>query len=356
MLDKTEERAVKTIRFLALASFATVLASPIHAMNWCALPDIVPQQASDLERLAPRVEALTGCARQSTDSAHHAKWVCEDDPSTDGIFEGVHINYFREPGQSIHLVVLTMGMTDLDVLRRCGQRSVRDGDKFVAGNVALRDRLSFGFSGPRLTLTSVISEGMSAIVSDTKVVGEDDMVRGFWQGLHGITAEQYPSTSVKLAGLSPVSSDVYSIAQAFQNRGSTVRQSEEIGGTFPKWTLSPPVGLGGVREVIVEGFVRHVLNADYVLESTSDYERFIGLLDAEYGRSERSTYEGCTYRWWRSGRVSIRGEHCPGVSDTLRFMNDVAGDQLSQVSQKIEADKAASAGGDDEPTIDDDMF
>jgi len=242
------------------------------------------------------------------------------------------------------------------VLRRCGLRDLRDGEKFSAGNVAYRDRISFGFTGPRLTLSSILDKGMAAIVSDTKSFGEDDRVKGLWNGLYGITVVDYPSTGVKLAGVSPISTDVHGIVAAFEGRGSTVLSSNDTGESFPKWTLSPPVGLGGVKEVVIEGFVRHLLRADYILESTADYERFIGLLDAEYGRSERSSENGCTYRWWDAGRMSIRGEHCPGKSDSLRFFNNVAGDQLEQVAAKMEADKASTSDDPKKPVIDDDMF
>lgn len=343
--------------FLSLVGLAAAASAvPAQAMNWCSLPQITPRFESDFEKLAPTVAALTGCARQSTDSAHRAKWVCEDNPATPDKFETVHIHFIREPGQGIHLLVLSLGMTDLNVLRRCGLRDLRDGEKFSAGNVAYRDRISFGFTGPRLTLTSILDKGMAAIVSDTKSYGEDDRVKGLWNGLYGITVVDYPSTGVKLAGVSPISTDVYGIVAAFEGRGSTVLSSNDTGESFPKWTLSPPVGLGGVREVVIEGFVRHLLRADYILESTADYERFIGLLDAEYGRSERSSEKGCIYRWWDAGRMSIRGEHCPGKSDSLRFFNDIAGDQLEQVAAKMETDKANNSDDPKKPVIDDDMF
>lgn len=325
-------------------------------MNWCGLPQAIPQREADFERLAPTVEALTGCPRQPSDSAHRATWVCPDDPATKDTYEGVHFNYWREPGQGIHLVVLAAGLTNLDMLRRCGLRDLRDGERFAAGNVAYRDRIQFGILGPRLTLTSIVPKGMGTIISDTKFSGEDSNVESLWQGIHGIRVESYPSTSVKLAGVSPISNTAEAVVAAFEARGAQVRNTEDLDDTFPKWTLSPPVGLAGVTEVVVEGFVRHLLRADYILASTADYERYIGLLDAEYGQSSRTSEGGCTYRWWESGRVSIRGEHCPGKSDSLRFFNDVAGDQLNQVAAKLEADKAKPNSDPNKPAIDADMF
>ena len=343
--------------FAGLAATLMLLGtSPANAMNWCSLPQIIPQREADLERLAPTVEALTGCARKPSDSAHRANWVCADDPATADVYEGVHITYYREPGQGIHMIVLAAGMTDLDRLRRCGSRDLRDGGRFAAGNVAYRDRVQFGIVGPRLTLTSIMPQGMAAIISDTKSFGEDPNVEGLWNGIHGIKVESYPSTSVKLAGVSPISKDVAEIVAAFQARGSEIRKAEDLDDTFPKWTLSSPVGLAGVNEVVVEGFVRHLLRADYIFASTADYQRYIGLLDAEYGQSRRTNEGGCTYRWWESGRVSIRGEHCPDKTDSLRFFNDVAGDQLEQIAAKLEADKAKPNADPNKPAIDADMF
>ena len=339
-----------------VVSVGLLSSAPANAMNWCGLPQVIPQREADFERLAPTVEGLTGCARQASDSAHRANWTCPDDPATKDTYEGVHIHYFREPGQGVHLVVIAAGLSNLDMLRRCGLRDIRDGERFSAGNVAYRDRIQFGILGPRLTLTSVVPKGMAAIISDTKSYGEDSNVEAIWQGIHGIKVESYPTTSVKLAGVSPISSDSATIVAAFERRGSQVRKTEDLDGAFPKWTLSAPVGLAGVSEVIVEGFVKHLLRADYVLNSTGDYERYIGLLDGEYGQSRRTSEGGCTYRWWESGRISIRGEHCLGKSDSLRFFNDVAGDQLEQVAAKLEADKAKPNSDPDKPAIDPDML
>lgn len=46
----------------------------------------------------------------------------------------------------------------------------------------------------------------------------------------------------------------------------------------------------------------------------------------------------------------------PGKSDSLRFFNDVSGDQLNQVAAKLEADKAKPNADPNKPAIDADMF
>lgn len=347
---------VKRVLAGLAASLAALVTTPAGAMNWCGVPQIIPQRESDFERLAPTVAALTGCPRQPSDSAHRAAWACPDDPATKDTYEGVHIHYFREPGQGVYLVVLAARMTTLDMIRRCGIRDVRDGERFVAGNVAYRDRVRFGVLGPRLTLTSVDPDGMAAIISDTRSYGEDTNVEALWSGIHGIKVESYPSTRVELAGVSPITTDAESVVAAFQARGAQLRKAEKVGGMFPEWTLSAPVGLAGVNEVVVEGFVRHLLSASYTLSGTADYARYIALLDGEYGQSRRTSEDGCAHRWWTSGRVSIRGEHCPGKPDRLQFFNDVAGEQLNEVAAKLKADRAKPASGTERPTIDTDMF
>src|SRR3546814_3996269 len=77
----------------------------------------------------------------------------------------------------------------------------------------------------------------------------------------------------------------------------------------PKWLLSPPTGLAGVTEIAIEGFAKHLHTARYSLAGTADYERYIGILDAEYGKSERRPNGDCTYRIWESGQMVVRGEH-----------------------------------------------
>jgi hypothetical protein len=332
------------------------ISSPAAAMNWCSLPQIVPRTGADFEKLLPSIGPLTGCAREPSDSAHKATWSCPDDPTTADVFEGAMIFLNREPGADAHLIVLTLDRTNLDVLRGCGIVGMRDGEKFAAGNVALRDRVTMGYAGPRLTLTSVIPEGVAAIISDTKYVSEDPMVEGMWTGLHGIVVETSPWTSVRLAGQNPLTSKATAIVSAFESRGSKILSTDDAGKTIPTWKLSPPVGLAGVSEVSITGFVEHFLRAEYVMGTTSDYERFVGLLDAEYGKSTRTPKGACTYRWWESGRMTIMGEHCPGKSDLLRFTSITAADQLQQVLEKIEADEAKSGKPNAKPTIDGDML
>lgn len=343
----------RSLLFASAISLAGM--SPAHAMNWCGILDVIPSTAADFDRMSPKVEASTGCSRQSTDSAHHATWLCPDDPTTVDEYEGVRISFFREPGKSVHMAVFAAGLTDLDRFRRCGRKELRDGPRFKAGNVAYRDKIELGTLGPQLTLTAVLSNGLSAIVSDGRTY-KDDGEKWLSRWFHGITTDVYPTTEVRLAGGSPISNNVSSIVAAFQRRGSGVKTTEDLDGLFPKWTLSPPTGLAGVREVTVNGFIKHLLTAEYTLSSTADYERYIGILDSEYGKSRRVSESGCTYRWWESGSMTIQGEHCPGNSSKLRFRNEVALAQMQQVAAKLEADKNKPDNSPDKQTIDRDML
>mgnify|MGYP005853398013 CR=1 FL=1 len=320
-------------------------------MNWCSLPQITPERESDFDRIAVSVERLTGCASAPSESAHHLEWQCADDPQTD-TFEGVQINLVREPGKSTHLIVLGVGLTDFAMLRACGLGDLHDEGRFVPGNVAIRDRIRIGRFGPRLTLASVIDTHASAIISDNATSGEHAGVQHLLEAFFGFRTELYPSTEVKLAGLNPISTDVRSIVTAFQKRGSAV-MSTNLDPEFPEWKLSPPIGLAGVEGVTITGFINHLMRAKYDLATTEDYERYIALLDTEYGRSERNVVNGCSQRRWASGRMIIRGEHCPGASTSLWFLNGVAVDQVDLAVAKLdERDEA----GEVKPPIDRDMF
>jgi hypothetical protein len=339
----------------AILLFALAFSAPANAMDWCSILKIIPRKAVDLERLAPSVEPLTGCARQASDSAHWATWLCPDDPATPDVYEGVRISYFREPGKSIHMIVLASDLGSLDILRRCGVRDLRDGRRFDPGNIAFRDRVQFGALGPQLTLLSISPKGFAGIISDGETFTEaGTKMFSLWS--RGITVESAPVTDVKLAGKNPISNDVETIVSAFKERGSSVKEQKDLDGPFPQWRLTPPTGLAGVTEVVIKGFSRHLQIADYILESTTDYERYIAILDSEYGKSRREVEAGCTYRWWESGDMAIRGEHCPAKSDSLRFYNSVALRQLDQVAAKLKADDAKDVNDPAMPTIDRDML
>src|SRR3546814_5334529 len=88
---------------------------------------------------------------------------------------------------------------------------IRDGARFAAGTVAYRDRIIY--RNARLTLTSIVPGGPSAIISDTKFIGEDPFVTRFWERVYGINVEPYPSTEARLAGLSPIASDAHAIVE-----------------------------------------------------------------------------------------------------------------------------------------------
>lgn len=340
-------------RALKVAASCVLLALtvPASAMNWCSLPQITPERESDFDRIAGSVERLTGCSSAPNESAHHLVWQCPDDPRTD-TFEGVQVSLVREPGKSVHLIVLGVGLTDFSMLRECGLADLHDEGRFVPGNVAIRDRIRLGRFGPRLTLASVIDTDAAAIISDNSSSGEHAGVQHLLEAFFGFRTELYPSTEVKLAGMSPISTDVRSIVTAFQKRGSAVI-STNLDTDFPEWKLSSPVGLAGVEGVTITGFINHLIRAKYDLATTADYERYIALLDNQYGQSERTVASGCTQRRWNSGRIIIRGEHCPGVSNSLWFMNAVVIDQVDSAVAKLEEREKA---GEVKPPIDRDMF
>lgn len=329
---------MKSVIFLAVTWAITPV--PVYAMDWCNLLEIIPRDQSDFEKISGSVETLTGCRSQPSDSAHRATWACPDDQATEEVYEGVHISLYREPGEGVYLVVAAAEIRSLDRLRGCMPGETRDGSRFVAGNVAYRDRLIY--RGARLTLTSIVPGGPAAIISDRKSYGEDPVVTRFWRNLYGIAVEPHPSTEVRLSGLSPIENDAYAIVEAFKGRGAQVKHASDVNNISPKWSLSPPTGLAGVSEINIDGFVRHLHTARYVLNSTADYERYVGILDAEYGVSTRRPEGVCTYRIWESGRMLIRGEHCPSQTSSILFFNRTASTQLDQFLTNFEAGKKRS--------------
>src|SRR3546814_13611201 len=112
------------------------------------------------------------------------------------------------------------------------------GARFAAGNVAYRDRIIY--RNARLTLTSIVPGGPSAIISDTNFIGEDPFVTRFWERVYGINVQPYPSTETRLAGLSPIASDAHAIMEAFEARGSALKIAANVDDVSPTWLQSPP--------------------------------------------------------------------------------------------------------------------
>src|SRR3546814_5296809 len=87
--------------------------------------------------------------------------------------------------------------------------------------------------------------------------------------------------------------------------------------------------------IAIEGFAKHLHTARYSLAGTADYERYIGILDAEYGKSERRPNGDCTYRIWESGQMVVRGEHCTNEGSSILFVNRVASNKLLSDARRV---------------------
>src|SRR3546814_15142655 len=107
------------------------------------------------------------------------------------------------------------------------------GARFAAGNVAYRDRIIY--RNARLTLTSIVPGGPSAIISDTKFIGEDPFVTRFWERVYGINVEPYPPPEARLAGLSPTASDMQANVEACKARGSSLQRTNNGEALELKW-------------------------------------------------------------------------------------------------------------------------
>ncbi|APG62400.1 hypothetical protein LPB140_05870 [Sphingorhabdus lutea] len=306
----------------------SLVAAPAHAMNWCSLLKIIPQQESDFDRLVSSAEGVTGCEVRKNDGEGYASWLCADDPNTDDVNELLLFSYERIPGVGINMSIITEGAFNLDKFRQCGMKDLQDGVKFMPGNITYRDQLYMGHNGPSFTL---ISMGGTSLIFYTKSQADvAENLYSYSQGFFKIESENSPSTEVKLAGLSPIDNNVFDIVDAYKKRGARILTKNSEIPMLPEWTLSPPTDLEGVKEIKIDGVEQHLHKAEYIFETTSDYERHVALLDAAYGVSERYDADGCTKNNWVSGRIQMVGKHCKGDSGTLLFSNSVAFEQADQ--------------------------
>lgn len=327
---------------------AAMTSTPAKAINWCGLPEIIPTGESDFEKILPKVQSLTGCITQKSDSYHHAIWECSDNPDTIDVYEGAVIQLIRKPGNHINLLVSTYNINNLNILRACGLSFNKKIENFHPENVAIRDYLEFRPS-KNLTLTYIIDGGPATIVGGTHHWNEK-----LWKYLYGIRGEAATETGVRLAGLSPISNYTTDIVSAFENRGSKIINNEKSPNKIVQnWTISPPLGLSGVKLVNLESLFNYLSEANYLFEGFNDYKRYVTLLDDEYGFSQKEIIKNCIYRNWESGSITILGEACKN-SYRIRFLNGPIIDQVSTVLDKIENNKNKKIIV--LPAIDRDMF
>lgn len=339
----------------AVVAMLAAQTATAHAatMQWCRIPALLPATESDFDRITPLIEDATGCARRPTDSAHQVTWKCDGDTATPDP-NPMFINLSRVPGQGANLTILGLGIESLDALRRCNLPRVNDGTRFKAGNVAHRDELTFDYGTKTMTLLNMLPGEISVIYHAGRFA--DHATTGdIAEAIFGIEPVAFPRTAVRLAGADPLATDVYALVEAFRRRGSTVTSVERNGDATPLWRLTPPTGLPGVTGIEITGFIRHLLHASYRFTNVADYERYVGLLDAEYGASRRSVDGQCVVRSWTAGQITIVGRHCRDAGTKLVFMNTVAGDQLSSFLDMKEREEARSPTP-NRPTIDRDNF
>ncbi len=339
----------------AVVAMLAAQTATAHAatMQWCRIPALLPATESDFDRIAPLIEDATGCARRPTDSAHEITWECDGDTATPDP-DPVFISLSRIPGEGTSLMIAGLGIESLDALRRCNLPQGSDGARFAAGNVAQREELMFDYGTKTITLLKMLPGEIGMIYHGGRFGNRAANAR-ISRSIFGIEAVAFPRTAVRLAGADPLATDVYALVEAFRRRGSTVTSVERNGDATPLWRLTPPTGLPGVTGIEITGFIRHLLHASYRFTDVADYERYVGLLDAEYGASRRSVDGQCAVRSWTAGQITIVGLHCRDAGTKLVFMNTVAGDQLSSFLDMKEREEASSPTP-NRPTIDRDNF
>lgn len=318
-----------------------VCASPAQAMNWCALPGLLPSYQSDFETIAARIEPETGCARQPSDSAHTASWKCEDDPQTDQ-FDGGSILLVREPGSPTSLIVFAVE-ADLEKIRACNPARYRVTDEFRPGNVLRRGSIAIG-GGKSLTLLWGGSDSLNAVY--TGGIGDD-----LAEALGGYRPES-STTRIEVAGKNLISTPVRELLAAIEGRGAKIIETtgDEENGI---WELSPMIGLSGVQRIKVQGFLRHTMMVTYSFDSVNSYKAYIPLLDDEYGASSPSKVDSCTVRFWKSLDAAIVGKVCPGKDPVMLLSNRIASNQFLAIAKKIREEPETKRA---EPAIDRDNF
>lgn len=339
----------KKSQFISIAAvllFTTYSADDANAFEWCSLASLVPAEPIDIQRYSSEVARISGCAPIERNSVTRLEWSCPDRT-------GIH--FYKDRSNEWIFFVETLEQVGASSFSKCIQ-NVAINPVFDPLNVSRSHTIQPKDSRP--FLVSQIP-GFSTNVYQTSLYGEV-LEREFIQYQYGIETptktDEILSTEVRIAQLNPITSEPIDIVNALVTRGSRILSRNDENGYKPSWTLSPPTGLPGVSSVEVVSFVRSTLAIKYNLTDTGSYERFIGVLDSEYGESQRRrSRSGCISRIWVSGKMQIEGYHCSANSNRLVFFNTFASDALQQVLAKIDS-RNHSKSKNRKPVIDNDLY
>lgn len=333
--------------------FLSLFAIPAHAMNWCAIPNLVPVQESDFDGIANRVELETGCKRKASDSAHNATWICTDDDSTNE-FDAVIISLLRIPGDSTTLLVYSDGNGMLSNVSNCNRARYTIKSLFVPGNLIARGSIDLGYRKGVLHYLSR-GRGLGGLIYSTPTTYADSNTKSVTKAFGGYTPKPYPATRIRIAGKNIIDSSAEDILLEIQKRGGKILT--QSGDDFDDniWEISPMIGMKGVSQISMIGYLQHVFSVTYKFESIENLKEYIKILDSEYGESRPFQSSGCTVRIWESGDASIHSNSCPGKAPELNIYNGLIMDQTAALDEKLKllAQERPSAS---QPSIDRDNF
>ncbi|MCA1749263.1 MAG: hypothetical protein ABR601_09685 [Parasphingopyxis sp.] len=337
-------------RLWKAAFFVAFITVPSGAMATgpCDILKLISGYRLDFQSIATSADRMAGCARQPSESAHFLSWRCDEetDPST--------IYLISEEGANPTLVWRTFDNAVQFPLTSCAtgdaySRRPSIDRSFVPESIARR----FSVRVPRASARAFVL-GAEPFHVSLLVVTSSYSAEGTLQDIErlvfGIEPEYLANTEVEVSGVNLISYPLNQIIESLLSRNSIILSSSNEGDFISEYRMSPPIGLPGVSELRLMGAVAHAMVVEYTIPNISDYERYIELLDVDYGLSARRTDGDCTTRVWSSGDVHILGRYCSNAGSTIRFTNLPALRQIGEYFDYIE--EQSDSPSEQDPPID----
>lgn len=319
-------------------SVASLLPSPAHAsaFSWCAVTRLVPSVPSDFDRVVSEMRHLEGCRVElSADSPDEAVTFCPDQEP--GAGQGpVWISLIRQEGFGISVLFSTMGLENLDVLRRCPSSPFVDAERFSPASIIVRDRVSSDGGRTELTLINAGAGTVSHLYS-TSGFNAAAIGRAYEAAFLGAPPPASTTTSVLLEGFDPLRTSGPTLMATLNRRGAKVIEERGGGSEEPMTCVSGGTMVGGATSTCVQQALGHILSVTYRIPSRKRFKAEVSRISARLAKPLEETNSGCSLKWWTSGDMLARASYCDREGGNITYINSVVTTQREMLRERYQA-------------------
>lgn len=293
----------------------------------------MPRVPSDFDGVVSELRRLEGCRVElAADSPDEAVALCPDQEPDAG--QGpVWIYLIRQEGFGISVLFSTLGLENLDALRRCPSSPFVNAERFSPASIIVRDRLSADGARTELTLINAGADTVSHLYSTT---GFNSVAigRAYEAAFLGVPPPTSTTTSVLLEGFDPLRTSGPAFVSALTRRGAKVIEERGGGSDEPMTCLSGGTSVTGAASTCVQQVLGHILSITYRIPSRKPFAAEVARISARLAKPLEETNGGCSLKWWTSGDMLARASYCDREGGNITYINTIVATQREMLRER----------------------